>query len=343
MDVVHFLRNAGVAVATHEGTSGPGAVRWDAILAVAAGDVTARFAVEARGRAPYPNELPRLEDSRQEALGQDAQPLLVAPFVSEPLGTALTAAGWSWADGQGNFDLRAPGLTLRQRRTASAPKPRRTALPQGSGSLAVLRALIRSAPSEDDELSTTALAVQAKVSQPRASQVLARLRDLGLIERSRQGRWAPRREALLDRFLADYRGPGGSQRYVYSLDAPTDVAVRAARAESGRGTLAVSADVGPDLLAAWRRPSVVILYTDHAIDEEPLGLVEAQGLGDANVVVREPADRSVFRDPPLLVRMGDVDVRLADESQLIWDLQDLGGADRLEAAGKLREWLLARR
>ena len=36
------------------------------------------------------------------------------------------------------------------------------------------------------------------------------------------------------------------------------------------------------------------------------------------------------------------DVPLADPLQQIWDLQDLGGADRLEAAGRLRQWLLAR-
>jgi hypothetical protein len=40
--------------------------------------------------------------------------------------------------------------------------------------------------------------------------------------------------------------------------------------------------------------------------------------------------------------MDGVDVPLADLTQQIWDLQDLGGADRLEAAGRLREWLLNR-
>jgi hypothetical protein len=33
----------------------------------------------------------------------------------------------------------------------------------------------------------------------------------------------------------------------------------------------------------------------------------------------------------------------ADVVLQIWDLQDLGGADRIEAAGRLREWLLERR
>ncbi len=30
--------------------------------------------------------------------------MLVVPFVSEPLARTLTSAGWSWADGCGNFD-----------------------------------------------------------------------------------------------------------------------------------------------------------------------------------------------------------------------------------------------
>jgi hypothetical protein len=343
MDAVRALEKADVRVQAREPQSAAEDGPWDAILEIAVGDAGARFAVEEQGRAPYPNELHRLDAVRREALGQQLHPLLVAPFVSEPLGAALTTAGWSWADVQGNFDLRAPGLMLRQRRTASPPKPRRRGLPQGSGSLSMIRALIRFAPGEDEQPRATGLAAQAKVSQPRASQVLAQLRALGLVERSHDGRWFPHRKALLDRFLEEYRGPGGSERYFYSLDPPTQTAVRAASAGSGEDDVVISADVGPDLLAAWRRPSMVILYAQHTIDEQELGLVEAHGPNDANVIVREPADRSVFRDSPLVVSVGDVHVHLADEAQLIWDLQELGGADRLEAAGTLREWLLTRR
>lgn len=336
------LRRAGIDVRSTDPEVTSGDPRPDAVIAVASSDGEERFVVAAKGRAPYPNELGRLDAARGEALRQEAHPLLVVPFVSEPLGAALTGAGWSWVDLQGNFDLRAPGLLLRQRRTASPPKPKRTGLPQGSGSLAIIRALIRFRPDESDEPGASTLANQAGVSQPRASQVLAQLRDLGLVERTGEGRWRPDPEAILDQFLAEYRGPGGSERYFYSLDPVTQAAVRAAGTGAPDTSVVVSADVGPDLLAAWRRPSVVILYARQPIDERSLGLVEAQGPDDANVVVREPADRSVFRNPPLVVRVGDVDVPLADESQLVWDLHDLGGIDRLEAAGRLREWLLPR-
>ncbi len=312
----------------------------DTLLEVNSGGIRTRFAVEEKSRAPYPNELARLA-ARREALARDAEPMLVVPFVSEALASALKLAGWSWADACGNFDLRAPGLVLRQRQSSTPSKPRRSSLPQGSGSLAIIRALIGFGTGEDEEASASALAAQATVSQPRASQVLHQLQELDLVTRTKRARWSPRREALLDRFLAEYRGPGGSEHYLYSLDPPAEVAVRAARLFAGNNVV-VSADVGPDLLLAWRRPSELILYSTEYIDPAELGLVDAQARHDANVIVRNPRDRSVFPVPRLVAELRGVEVPLADPGQQIWDLQDLGGADRLEAAGMLREWLLKR-
>ena len=157
-----------------------------------------------------------------------------------------------------------------------------------------------------------------------------------------RGRWRPDRAALLDRFLGEYPGPGGSELYFYSLQAPAEVAVAAASLPSSRRAVAVSADAGPDLVVAWRQPAVVIVHAGHLIDTAALALVEAQGAHDANVIVRMPADRSVFAVPPLAAGLRGTEVQLADPSQMIWDLQDLGGTDRLEAAGRLRAWLLTR-
>ncbi|MEX2293421.1 MAG: hypothetical protein WD691_06495 [Acidimicrobiales bacterium] len=179
------------------------------------------------------------------------------------------------------------------------------------------------------------------MSQPRASQVLHRLLDLDLVTRTPPGRWLPDRAALLDRFLSEYRGPGGSEHYLYSLDPPNEVAALAAQQTEER-SLAVSADVGPALVLAWRRPSIVILYSRQLLDLDQLGLVEGQGRHDANVIVRNPDDVSVFPSHPLVADLDGVDVPLADLTQQVWDLQDLGGADRLEAAGRLREWQLNR-
>jgi len=63
-------------------------------------------------------------------------------------------------------------------------------------------------------------------------------------------------------------------------------------------------------------------------------------MNDANVIVRMPADRSVFPARELEGEFKGARIPLADPVQMIWDLHDLGGADRAEAAGKLRQWLL---
>jgi hypothetical protein len=340
MDAVRWLRESGLTVEDLT-PADPTDAGVDAVLAVETGDRAARFAVQVKSRAPYPHELDRLKHS-WPGLAVRGHPLMVAPFISEPLGSILTRDGWSWADSQGNFDLRAPGLLLRQRRPSTSPMPKRKTLPRGSGSFAVIRALVGFSGGEDEEPGATALAARAGISQPRASQVLHQLRELELVDSSGHGRWEPRREALLDRFLAEYPGPGGSEQHYYSLDSLVDVAVRAGQASTQSRPISVSADVGPDLILAWRRPSQVILYAQHAIDPSVLGLTQAQGRHDANVIMRTPRDRSAFPVPALVAQVQENDVLLADPLQQIWDLQDLGGADRIEAAGRLRQWLLER-
>lgn len=191
-----------------------------------------------------------------------------------------------------------------------------------------------------DGSAATTLADQANVTQARASQVLGRLERLGLVEKTGRGRWRPDREAMLDRFLAEYRGPGGTERYLYGLDSLTDVSIAIATSAEPRRPIALSADVGPDLLTAWRRPSVLVVYARQELDVVAVGLVDAQGPDDANVIVRDSTDLSVYPTPASTVELRGARVPLADPLQMIWDLHDLGGADREEAAGRLRQWLL---
>lgn len=334
MEVMRSLRDSGITV-EHHSVPPDTRTRVDDLLDVLADDRRARFATETKSRAPYPGELQQLQISWQE-LSELGHPLLIVPFVSDTLGALLSKAAWSWADAHGNYDLRAPGLWLRQRRTLTPPAPKRRSLPRGTGSFGIIRALIRTG----ETAGVTALATQAGVSQPRASQVLHRLHGLELIDSVGHGRWKPRRADLLDRFLSEYPGPGGSELCLYGLDSPTDIAVRISTASSSKRPVSVSADVGPDLIAPWRRPSVVILNVMHPIDYTELGLVEAQGKHDANVIVRQPEDTSVFVAPVLTAEVDGHQIVLADPAQQIWDLQDLGGTDRMEAAERLREWLL---
>jgi hypothetical protein len=91
-----------------------------------------------------------------------------------------------------------------------------------------------------------------------------------------------------------------------------------------------------------QRSPVLIAYVSRPVDVSSLDLTPAEGRGDANVLIRRPADTSVF-GPKGSIKTTvnrETPVRLADPTQMMWDLRDLGGADRLEAADRLKAWLL---
>jgi hypothetical protein len=267
--------------------------------------------------------------------------MLSAPFIREAVGASLTNSGWSWADDQGNLDIRAPGLVLRQRRTSELPRSTFKQLPQGNGGLAIIRALIRETM-RGEGTKTAYLANESHVSQPRVSQVLRQLEDLDLLDRSNNRDWEIDRTSLIDLFDSEYKGPGGSEQFYYVLDSPTEMAIRISRIRD-INTFVVSADVGPDLIAPWRRPSSIIVYGSPEFSTVGLDMVAAQGQHDANVIVRLPQDTSVFPSSPFVVELSGTQIPLADPTQMLWDMKQLGGDDRLEAADHLREWLLRSR
>jgi len=335
MDVTGTLRDAGLS-ARQLSSEDKGV---DALLRVSDGEREWIFAVEVKRRAPYPNEIPDLA-SMSMRLDSHGVPLLIAPFITERTGEGLAEAGWSWADREGNVHLRAPGLLVHRRLPRSHRRRPRT-IPQGTGGLAIIRALIGFVEGEAEPLDVTGLAEKAGVSQPRASQVLGRLKDLGLVSKER-GHWQPNREALLDRFLAEYRGPGGSEHFYYSLSEPSEVAVVATSGSDFPYPVVVSGDVAADLVASWMRPRLAILYAREEPSTRDLKLTEAAGSESANVVIRFAHDMSVFPQRDFAAVLGTHQVPLADPTQIIWDLENLGGADRLEAAGELRKWLVSR-
>jgi DNA-binding transcriptional ArsR family regulator len=319
-----------------EALMAPG-VRPDAVMDISIGTVTGRFLIEQRHRAPYASEISRLRALR-EIFAEQGEPTLSAPFIHYALGESLTRSGWSWVDDQGNFDLRARGLVLRQRKSTEAPRAAYNQLPHGRGGLAIIRRLIFS-QTDNKATNVASLAAQANVSQPRASQVLRQLEDLNLLDRKNKSGWRVDKAALIDSFLAEYPGPGGSERYFYTLDSPVDFSIRTSQ-RIAPDLFAVSADVGPDFIAPWRSPSLVVIYGASKFSTNDLGLVEAVGRHDSNVIFRTPKDTSVFPSPPYLGALAGASIPLADPTQMLWDLTQLGGDDRLEAADHLREWLL---
>lgn len=294
---------------------------------------THRFQVVQRSRAPYPNEIEALRRSASRI-----RPLLLAPYVSANTGKMLAAQGWSWADNAGNFEMRAKGLWLRQR-TSNPPPPRqpRGVLPRGSGSFSVIRRVILG---PDHDWTATRLAEAAAVSQPRASQILHKLEKLELVDRV-QRRWRARSPDLLDTFIGDYPGPGGSDVPLYGDSEPSEIAIRLFETfDADVLQLAISADVGPDLIAPWRRPSMLVVYASAPFPLAHVQLVPAHGRSDANVLLRVPSDRSVFNSDQIQATFKGHQLALVDAIQMIWDLHDLGGDDRIEAADRLRQWLL---
>lgn len=321
-----------VRLETQDHRNDPGLL--DDLICVEVDGRQVRFAVEYRKRPPYPAEQASLTPLRKR-LSSYGNPLLVVPFVSESTGRRLIEAGWSWADEAGNFDLRARGVRLRQRVTHSDRPAVRGILPGGSGSWAVIRRLI----SDGEVTSLTKLALDSGVSQPRISQVLNRLQSLGLIERPTRSKWTADRSALLDQFLHEYPGPGGSTSYLYTLDSLLESSIRLARRRP-QPSMAVSADVASDLIAPWRRPTQAVIYTEAPLQlRQLIQATPAHDVADANIIHRVPDDSSIFAIQNRMDWEG-TQVPLADPAQVLWDLRDLGGDDRLEAAERLRAWLL---
>ena len=330
MEVTRLFDSAGITATVGSDTHTPALA--DAVLVTKVDGRHIRFAVQVKSRAPYPGEIPRLEPLK-DRLATIGAPLLVAPLITESTGQALTKANWSWVDSHGNADVRARGIRISRRVPSRSVKKPRRSLPTGSGSWSIIRLLISDGKVENG----TELAERAGVSQPRVSQVLSALSAAGLVERHGRSAWIADRPALLDSLLSDYGETRGYTIWFYSLDPPQKTCERiVAAGQSLQADTVISGDVAADRLVPWRVPTHTTVYTDDHRLAVHLELTSAQGLEDANVELIVPEDASVLR-----VRQ-DGDATLAHPTQVILDLQRLGGTDRHEAAERIREWLLAR-
>jgi len=338
--IIAALQEAGVTLSKPEREPAPAdrsQERPDFVVELEAGGHVSRFAVETKAVAPYPAQTARL-DRLRAGLRTWGTPLLYAPHITEGQGRALTAHGWSWADELGNFDLRAEGLLLRNRVPTARGEGRRSshALPRGWAGLRVARTLIAEPP---DPVRTSTLARTAGISAPRTSQVLHQLQTHGYVSKRPDGAWDVDRITLLDLFLEEYRGPGGDDRHFYALDIG---AATQAIAEHRELEPVISGDVAADLLAPDRRPSHLIAYVRQgSVDEDDTLVVSAAT--EANVTVIRPLDTSVFPVEPLRPSTVTPAICLAHPTQVVWDLQRLGGQDRLEHLEDLKAWILRSR
>lgn len=208
----------------------------------------------------------------------------------------------------------------------------------GAGTAAVVRLLMAS----DVPMTGVAIASTVGVTQPRASQVLKQLADLDAVTATPDG-YLGELPTLLDLYGTRTRPHlVEPESYWYSTRLLTEQARRARALAADHGaTVAFSADLAPDLVAPWRHPTVTIAYVSDRLPVADAGLVPAEGRADASLIVRWTDDQGLLSPAPPW-RAEVYGLPIIDPCQQWWDLLDLGGEDRAEAADRLRAAILAR-
>lgn len=208
----------------------------------------------------------------------------------------------------------------------------------GAGTAAVVRVLIAS----DDPLTGVSIASTVGVTQPRASQILKQLAAFDAVTATPDG-YVGEPATLLDLYPLRTRPHlVEPESYWYSTRPPAEQATRMLDLARTSGTqVAFSADLAPDLIAPWRHPTVTIAYVDGMVTPTEAGFVPAEGRADASVILRWTDDDRLLSPAPPWASEAE-GVPLADPCQQWWDLLDLGGEDRVEAADRLRSAILDR-
>ncbi|MFP4512799.1 MAG: hypothetical protein ACLFRV_07625 [Acidimicrobiales bacterium] len=208
----------------------------------------------------------------------------------------------------------------------------------GAGTAAVVRLLVAS----DVPMTGVAIASTVGVTQPRASQVLKHLADLDAITTTPDG-YLGELPKLLDLYRTRTRPHlVEPESYWYSTRPLTEQARRVNALAADHGTaIAFSADLAPDLVAPWRHPTIAIAYVNARLTTAEAGLVPAEGRVDASLILRWTNDHGLLTPAPPWRDEAD-QLPIADPCQQWWDLLDLGGEDRAEAADRLRTAILAR-
>jgi hypothetical protein len=266
--------------------------------------------------------------------------LIVVPSASGAALDLAAAHGWSVLATSGRGTRIVLGdsvLDVEPPRVGAENHPPRRPGRPAYGAFAVGRQLLRGRPVVQAGLAST-----TGLTQPRVSQVLADLSRRDLVSRwSEEGaaRWSvPDWDKLLDWWMAGYPGPGGVATSWFGLRPVREQAEAAVEVVRGvGGKVAVSGDVAADDLAPWRLPRVALAYVDltscHGPDL-PGRLVQA-GLtpaakGEATLEIRFPADPGIWGDA------ADGHIPVANEVQVLWDVQRSGGSDAGQAAARLR-------
>lgn len=193
----------------------------------------------------------------------------------------------------------------------------------GEGKAAVVRHLYAA----HRPITQVVLANIVGVSQPAVSQYLSALRSNGDVSFTDPG-WVANRARLAGSYWGSFASRFHSQTCWYRIDDPTQ---QVADLTQRRPDLLISGDVGADLIAPWKVPTVAIAYgdVDHALLDD-LGFVRAESPGTASLLIRPVPDRRIAAQA-VPVRQQLVVPHL----HLAADLLGLGGDDRVEASNRI--------
>ena len=190
--------------------------------------------------------------------------------------------------------------------------------------------LVRRLAVHAEPINQVALARDLQVSQPRISQILRLLAnhdiDIEHLDDPEQHR------RLVDLYVRYHRPNAVSESLFYALD-PAYEQVRQVIEAANRQDVrvAVSADLAPDLIAPWRTPTLTVVYAEASVDLEPSLFVPAIARGEATLLIRHVSDDSLLA--PWTTSRPDIPI--IHPVQQVWDLYELGGEDRIEAAERL--------
>ena len=199
---------------------------------------------------------------------------------------------------------------------------------------------VRSLLTSWSPVNQVASARELKVTQPRVSQMVRLLAAHG-IDVDQLDDLAQRR-ALVDLYLHHHRPAVVSESLHYGLQpAPEQVKDVAIAARRRKANMAVSADLAPAYVAPWRQPTLTVVYVDSPVDlAASKSFVPAMARGEATLMVRHVSDESLL-EPWTSKRRFPFAV--AHPMQQVWDLHDLGGEDRQEAADRIVDRVLNKR
>lgn len=297
--------------------------------------------------------------------------LAIAPTISTAAEAAARQCGWSViainphkATGPTGVLLSPGGRAIsvplsdawhpEQEVAGNRPPPRKRGRP-GYGRSNVLRLLLAGRPLTQSELGRA-----TGLSQPRISQTLGQLKKQGLISefprRNQPGpsqpgpsTWAPDNwDRLLDHWLREYPGPGGTRTFWFTLnDVVTSAttlleyldtqALQETNAPVPRHQPVLSGPAAADRIAPWARPSTAIIYSSSGSDLQLLDLTPAAPQ-EANIQLVVPADPGVYLLSEAWPELAEH--HIADPLQVLWDLlQDRVTPDADQAALHLRRHL----